>query len=262
MNRYPRTVRTLSGFAAIALLIGGIAVAGAEDLDGVLDAGERGIQLAQASQGRIDEVVRETREMEARYRQIVKETDGLRVYNEYMGRQVANQTEELARLRASIDQVSIVERQIMPLMIRMIESLEQFIELDVPFLYEERVARAAGLRNLMERADVSVSEKFRRLTEAYQIENEFGRTIEAYPGTLVIDGVTLEVDILRLGRIGLYYQSRDAAVTGRWDPSTREWAKTSGSEVRNQVRRGLKIARKQQAPDLLLLPVERPEVVR
>ena len=263
MNRYLCGTRSLPGAIAVALAVGGVAfVVSAKDMDDLLGAGEQRIQLAQASQDRIDDVVQETRDMEGRYRQLVKETDGLEVYNEYMQRQVANQIDELEQLRVSIDQVSIVERQIMPLMIRMIESLEQFIELDTPFLYKERVARVAGLRSLMERADVSVSEKFRRLTEAFQIENDFGRTIEAYQGTLVIDGATLEVSLLRLGRIGLYYQTGDAGVTGRWDPSVREWVQMPGSEIRNQVRRGLKIARKQQAPDLLLLPIESPEVVR
>jgi hypothetical protein len=114
----------------------------------------------------------------------------------------------------------------------------------------------------MERADVSMAEKFRSLTEAFQIENDFGRTIEAYQGTLVLDGATLEVSFLRLGRIGLYYQTGDASVTGRWNPETRDWEKLSGGEARNQVRQGLRMARKQVAPDLLLLPVEAPEAAR
>ena len=140
-------------------------------------------------------------------------------------------------------------------LIRMIEGLDRFVELDIPFLLEERVERVANLKILMERADVTVAEKFRRLTEAFQIENDFGRTIEAYQGTLVIEGATLEVSFLRLGRIGLYYQTADAGATGRWDPEARDWEVLGGSKARNQVRRGLKMARKQVAPDLLLLPV-------
>ncbi len=234
----------------------------AGDLDAALKAEVSRIQLAQASQGRIDDVVDETRDLESEYRQLLKENDGLGLYNEYMGRQVANQVAELEDLRASIDKVSIVERQIMPLMIRMLEGLERFVELDVPFLYDERVERVANLKTMMERADVSVSEKFRRLTEAFQIENDFGRTIEAYKTTLVIDGATLEVSVLRLGRIGLYYQTSDASVTGRWDQSSREWETLGGGELRSHVRQGLRIARKQQAPGLLLLPIDSPEVAK
>ncbi len=263
MKRNRVVSRGLPGtFLLVMIAISAFAGIAAEDFDALINAGENRIQLAQASQDRIDEVVQETRDLEGRYRQLLKESDGLEVYNEYMERQVANQETELAQFRSSIDQVSDVERQIMPLMVRMLDGLERFIELDIPFLYEERVGRVAGLNALMERADVSVAEKFRRITEAFQIENDFGRTIETYLGTLVIDGATLEVSFLRLGRIGLYYQTSDASVTGRWSAQAEDWEVLAGSEARNQVRQGLRIARKQVAPDLLLLPIDAPEAPR
>jgi len=246
------------------LLAAGLALghgpAGAAELENVLDAGEHRILLAQASQERVDRVVDETRDLEADYRALMKEIDGLEIYADYMERQIANQDAELRELRASIDQVSSVERQIMPLMIRMLDGLEQFVELDLPFLLEERRGRVARLRSTMERADLTVAEKFRQLTEAFQIENDFGRTIETYPQSLSIDDATLEVDVLRVGRIGLYYQTSDASLTGRWDRKGRRWVLLDDSQVRNQVRQGLRIARKQVAPDLLLLPIEAPEV--
>ena len=247
-----------AGLLAAAAL-GLAAAATADELDDVLRSEQEAIRLAQASQGRIDQVVAETRDLEAEYRRLLKEIDGLEVYTDYVERQIANQEAELLELRESIDRVSSVERQIMPLMVRMLEGLQRFVELDVPFLVEERTQRLENLRALLERADVSVSEKFRRLTEAFQIENDFGRTIETYQETLVIDDATLEVSILRVGRIGLYYQTGDASITGRWDPASGDWVRLGGSEARNQVRQGLRIARKQVAPDLLLLPVEAPE---
>jgi hypothetical protein len=148
----------------------------------------------------------------------------------------------------------------MPLMIRMLDGLEQFIELDLEFLKDERLGRVQRLRSLMERADVSVAEKFRRLTEAFQIENDFGRTIETYKTTLVIEDATLEVDILRLGRIGLYYQTNDASATGQWDPVAGNWTPLGGRSARDQVRKGIRIARRLVAPDLLMLEVPAPEV--
>ena len=36
----------------------------------------------------------------------------------------------------------------------------------------------------MDRADVAVSEKFSQVLQAYQIENEYGRTMEAYGDTI------------------------------------------------------------------------------
>lgn len=257
MKRRPTATRLLVW--ALPALVAASA-AGAQDLDRVMQAGADRVQVAQASQERIDEVVDRTADLETEYKQILKQLDGLQVYNDYMQRQIDNQELELAALRASLDQVGVVERQIMPLMIRMLDGLEQFIGLDLPFLLEERRGRVERLRVLMERADVTLAEKFRRLTEAFQIENDFGRTIEIYKDALVIDDANLEVNVLRLGRIGLYYQTNDASTTGQWDRTAGAWAPLTGGRDRAEIRQGIRIARKLVAPDLLLLPVPAPEV--
>ena len=234
----------------------------ASDLDQVLDSATDRLQLAQASQQEIDQVVNQTEDLESEYKQIMKQIDGLTVYNDYIQRQVASQEQELDQLQQSMDQVGIVERQIMPLMIRMLDGLEQFVNLDKPFLLDERLTRVNRLRSLMERADVTLAEKFRSLTEAFQIENDFGRTIEVYKDALVLQGANFEVNVLRLGRVGLYYQTNDASATGRWDGTAKQWVAMDGGKARNQVRQGIRIARKLVAPDLLLLEVPAPEVAK
>jgi len=263
MNPSPAKMRALTLVVPViwlALTAAPGSLAG--DLDQVLLASTDRVQLAQASQQRIDQVVDQTDDLESEYKQIMKQIDGLNVYNDYIQRQIGSQEGELAVLRESLDQVGVVERQIMPLMIRMLDGLDQFIKLDLPFLLDERTKRVNRLRSLMERADVTLAEKFRSLTEAFQIENDFGRTIEIYKDALVIDNANLEVNVLRLGRVGLYYQTNDAGATGRWDATTDQWAPMTDGGARNQVRRGIRIARKLVAPDLLLLKVPAPEVAQ
>jgi hypothetical protein len=111
---------------------------------------------------------------------------------------------------------------------------------------------------MMERSDVSSAEKFRRVIEAYQIENDYGRTIEAYKGTVPINGNEQEVDFLRIGRVSLAYQSVGGAHTGTWDKETGGWIELEASEFKNQIADGLRVARKQVAPDLLIVPVPAP----
>jgi len=258
MREYRITGRAAAAFAS-ALGLGLATIAAAGELAPVLAAEAGKIEVAQASQQRIDKMVDETEDLETQYKQVTKELDGLKVYNDYLERQIADQIQELEELHRSIDQVSSMERQIMPLMIRMLDALGRFVELDVPFLSRERADRVARLRGIMERADVSSAEKFRRITEAFQIEIDYGRTIETYKDSLEIDGATLEVNVLRLGRIGLYYQTADASVTGMWDVKAGQWTPLKDGASRNQVRQGLRIAEKQIAPDLLLLPVPSPE---
>ncbi len=227
-------------------------------VDQIVAAEDRRIQQAQASQDVIDEVVEETRDLTEEYRSVMKEVDGLLVYNTLLERQIADQNQELDNLRTSIDSVTVVERQILPLLTRMIEGLERFVALDMPFLQEERTDRVANLVTLLERSDVTAAEKFRVVMEAWQIENEYGRTIEAYTGELELDGNTREVDFLRIGRVALLYQTPDGQQSGAWDANARAFVQV-GNEFRNAIRQGVRLARNQVGPDLLLLPIAAPE---
>ncbi len=229
-----------------------------QSLEQVLKTQQGRTRLAQESQERIDQVVKKTRSLEDRFKATLKEIEGLKVYNTLLGLQVANQKDRIDDLRASIDQVEVINRQIVPIMTQMIEGLDQFVALDVPFLMEKREERVAKLHELMQDENVSVAEKFRKVTEAYQIENDYGSTIESYSDTLTVDGASREVDFLRVGRIALLYQSRDGKMSGAWDQQNRQW-QVLGNEYKNSIKEGLKIAKKQVAPDLVLLPVAAPE---
>lgn len=233
----------------------------ASNLNQVTTTNDAANAAAKASQQRIDKVVEQTDTLFSEYRMVIKETDGLRVYNRQLEKQVAHQMKELESLRDSIDQVTVIERQIIPLMLRMLDGLRRFVELDVPFLEQERQERLENLDFIMDRADVSVAEKFRKVLEAYQIENEYGRTIEAYSGTLTIDGNPREVGFLRIGRVSLMYQTEDAQRSGIWDQSTRQWMPLS-DKYRTPIKEGLRIARKEVAPKLLKLPVPGPETAQ
>jgi len=227
-------------------------------VDQIVAAEERRIQQAQASQDVIDGIVDETRDTVEEYRSVMKEVDGLIVYNTLLDRQIADQEQELSNLRTSIDSVTDIERQILPLLTRMIDGLDRFVALDVPFLAEERRERVVSLRDLLGRADVTAAEKFRVVMEAWQIENDYGRTIFAYTGELEIGGTNREVDFLQVGRVSLVYQTPDGVNSGVWDQSNRQWV-VLGNEFRNSIRQGLRLARNQIGPDLLLLPIAAPE---
>lgn len=246
---------------SVALVLGLLCMAGgavAQEVEGVLDTAASMDDAARRSQANIDQTVDEARSLERQYSAIIKEIDGLEVYNALLQKQIDSQNQEMADLNRSIDQVSVIERQVTPLMLKMIEALDQFVELDVPFLLEERRQRVAFLRTLLERSEVTVAEKFRRLLEAYEIENDYGRTIESFKGSLEVDGASREVDFLRIGRTALLYQTVDAEIFGMWDNAKREWASLPG-EYRNQIRAGIRMAHKQVAPNLLLLPIAAPE---
>ena len=243
--------------AAAVIAVTVIATSGsvfAQTVDDVLRADQRRLELAQASQERINEVVEGTRSLTDQYRAINKEIDGLRVYNRLMSAQVEGQQATLADIGLSMDQVDVINRQIFPLMTRMIDGLEQSIALDIPFLMAERSGRVAALHEIMERSDVSVAEKFRKVMEAYQIEMDYGSSAEYYKESLDIDGALRDYNMLRIGRVGLYFQSDDSQITGHFNQETRQY-ELLDSENRSEIRKGLRMARQLIAPELLLLPI-------
>ena len=225
-----------------------------EVLKPVVDSAAKINESAAKSQEKINGITDQIDSKLQQFKTLMKEIEGLEVYNSQLRKQINSQEQEMADLNAAIDEVSVVERQITPLMMRMIDGLEQFVALDVPFLPEERANRVADLRAMMDRADVAASEKFRRVMEAFQVEMDYGRTMEAYSGIHTINGQERDVEFLRLGRTALMYQTRDASMQGVWSKQTRQWEELDSS-YRTQITKGLRMAKKQLAPDLLMLPV-------
>ena len=176
-----------------------------------------------ASQARIDEVEDERSKMFNNYRLKLKEIDGQKVYNRQLQLQVNKQLDKIAELKQSIEEVTSIQREITPLMLRTIEVLDQFVALDLPFLLEERLERLDKLRVLMSDPDVAVSEKFSQVLRAFQIESEYGRTIEPIKMEIELDGQLTTVDVLRIGRIALMYQTADGKKTGWWNTDTEAW---------------------------------------
>jgi Protein of unknown function (DUF3450) len=240
--------------ASLVAISGGVLAQ--QSVDQVLKAEDHRLQLAQESQERINKVVDATRSLEDDYRAINKEIDGLKVYNRLMKAQVDGQAATLQDISLSMDQVDVINRQIFPLMERMIDGLEQSIKLDVPFLMDERTKRIDDLKAIMERSDVSVAEKFRKVLEAYQIENDYGSSGEYYTQSLTLDGATRSYNMLRIGRIALFFQSDDYKITGRWDNDKRQWV--IDNSARNEVRKGLRMAKQLIAPELIVVPVHAP----
>lgn len=249
----------VAALISVGTLVGTVAVVQASTLDSILKVGEDKNSAARKSQAKVDRLADETRDLLSDFKTVMKQVDGLVVYNDRLQRQIENQLQRIGNIEESIEQVTIVQRQMTPLVIRMIDGLEQFIELDVPFNKAERMQRVAFLRSNLDRADVSVAEKFRQVLEAYNIELQYGRGIQTYRDTIDVGGAPRDVDFLRIGRVALVYQSTDGAVSGAWDKSSGSWVDLPAGEYNAAIRKGIRIANKQATIELLNMPVSAPE---
>ena len=253
-----RSLRIAGSAAAIALLTAAGMATAEPNIDTAIAEERQGNDQSIASQKRINVIDDQTDEMASEYRTTLDTIESLRVYNAQLEKLIASQEAELASLDEQISSVTQVGREVTPLMLRMVDALVSFVNADVPMLVTERNERLDGLIALMDRADVEDSEKYRRIMEAYQIENEYGRTIEVYQDTLNIGGEERTLDFLRVGRVALLYQTLDGEEVGAWDQKARAWVELP-SEYSDSIRKGIRIARKQLAPDMIRVPVAAPE---
>lgn len=245
-----------SRLLAAALLAGSLPLAAAP-LDSALEESQRLAEEAKASQARVEQLDDASRQMLDEYRSALQQAEALKGYNAQLRELTAAQRKELASYQQQLDGIERTQEAVTPQMRRMVEVLGEFIAADLPFLPEERADRLAQLQELLPRADVSLAEKYRRILEAYQIESDYGRTLEAWRGELPDEGGSRSVEFLRLGRVMLYYQTLDGHESGWWDPQSRSW-KVLGGDARRPLAQAIAIARQQQAPAYLELPVKTP----
>jgi hypothetical protein len=251
----------LTLFAGVAALLSGAALA--QEPEQVLQQlvqTEAGINRdSVASQQTVSRVARQTQDLLQEYRSVVRETEALQSYNDNLDRIVADQRAEIESVNHQLQGLEGTQRGVVPLMLEMIETLGHIVEADIPFRVEQRRARVRQLHDMMDQAEITAPEKYRRIIDSYEAELEYGRTAEAYSDTLPTTGQT--VDFLRVGRTLLVYQTSDGNVTGWFNPTTRAFEELPDS-YRLEVREGLAIAKNEKAPDLVVLPVPAPGAVQ
>jgi hypothetical protein len=241
--------------AVAALVSAGTGIAQTAKVNSVISEQVKTEEAAKASQKKVEALDEEATKMLSDYRLMLAEATSLKSYNEQLALQVKSQDEQIAEMTAQLTTIETTSKEVLPMMDKMLATLDQFVKLDVPFLIEERTNRVAQLKEIMTRADVSTSEKYRRIVEAYQIEMEYGRTIEAYQGKVG----DKTVDFLRSGRVSLMYQTLDGKETGYWDANEKSWK--VDKDYQDAMQAGLKVAKKQAAPDFIRVAVSAPKEI-
>lgn len=207
------------------------------------------------SQQQVNSLHSKTTRMYDAYKTAINESETYETYNQQLREIVKSQTEELNSLDQQIGDIEVTSKKIMPLMARMIDTLEAFVKQDLPFLPNERNKRVAELKDLMSRADLSIAEKYRKILEAYQIEIEYGKTLETYQAKLG----DKTVNFLKIGRVALLYQTLDKKQTHVWNKHASNWQPVEDQEVKHSFELGMKMARKQQSPELLVILASKVE---
>jgi len=188
----------------------------------------------------------------------LKLVEGLKVYNKQLEEQLKAQAVAKREILTSVSKAKELEPQVAPLLTKMLGALEAFVKADLPFHKEERMESVGKLKDLMKNPEATTSSRYRSIMDIYDVEMEYGTTSEAYKSVETIGGNELEVDMLRIGRVALYFQTTDQKSSGMWDTVNKEWKSLPSGDNRN-IRKAIKVAAKTTAPELLSLPITAPE---
>jgi len=188
----------------------------------------------------------------------LKLVEALKVYNSQLQDQLKAQATAQTEIQASIESAKELEPQVAPLLGKMLSALDKFVKADLPFHLEDRQESIGRLKLLMVDTTASTSVRYRSIMDIYAAEMEYGTTYEAYDSVITIDGQETPVDMLRIGRVGLYYQTKDQKNSAMYDNVNNAWKPLPADTNRN-VRKAIKVAAKTVAPELLSLIINAPE---
>jgi len=237
-----------------ALALAGSNIAAADALTDLQKAEAQIFKQSAKSQAKINNIYEQTQDLLADYRNTVDQADVLRGYNDHVQRMVDDQQANLVSLQEQIDGIDEIKQGVVPLMYKMIDALDKFIELDVPMNIDNRKERVANLRDVMNDSNVNTSEQFRLVLEAYEIEASYGTIFDAYQAEIDLGGRTLTADFVHMGRVAFVAQSLDAKNSWLWNNESRAWEEL-GDEFIKPITDTIRMARKQLPKDLTKLPV-------
>lgn len=225
-----------------------------DTLNDSLNHTEQTLNLGRSSQAKVNQLASETDQLLDQYQALLKKSEYQKSYNEELRTLQGEQRVEMASLEQQIKDIIITKQQLLPLLREMVSTLEQFIKLDLPFRKQQRLTAVDKLTQILASSSVTISEKYRRVMEMYQAENDYNYDLEVYRDNVVVNDETLSVQILRIGRSNLYFQTMDAQISAIWNSAQKDW-QVLDNQYQLNIRKAMRIASKKAAPELLELPL-------
>jgi hypothetical protein len=210
-------------------------------------------QNSATTQQRINDIDALNKAQDRQYLALLSDLDTVKKSNQHLEKQISLQNQELASLNKQLLSVVQVDREIEPLMLKMVDSLQAFVAADLPFLLNVREAALAELKKDLSSARLTLSEKYQRLMQAYVAESEYSVAIHSYQGELLVDKIEKQVVYYRLGRVAYYYQGLDKKEGARWSALLKEWVLLFEDE-NEALSKAIEVANELKIPQLIALP--------
>ena len=225
----------------------------AEDLSGKVD---ETIATEATTQGLKNTWATEKSSLEERYRAAKANVEWLQERLEVEQQRATALDDAVHELERRQTESARLQTVIQDSMVAVLHRLERVVAADLPFLATERQQRLEYLRAELAKPEVESGEKLRRLLEGLLVEAQYGGTVEVTQERIAIEGTEKVVDMLRLGRLAMFWRTPDGAQIGTWDPVTATHVLLPGKHSRT-VQKAMEMATRIRPVQLLSLPLGR-----
>ena len=241
------------GAILAALVVGFTAPAVAQGLDRAIATGEQATRRAEQVQQQINQLDDERSDMVGEFRTLLQRKTAAELYARQQAAAVESQEREIASLTDQLSRVDEITSQTVPMLETLIDDLDAFIDADLPFRLEERKDRIARLREYLVDPNVSVTERYRQIMDAYTAEMEVGRKTDTWKETISVDDKEVTVDMVLFGRVALVYMDPTGRYAKRYDRETSSWVDLE-SKYKAEIEKAIRIIQGKRTQDVMYVP--------
>jgi hypothetical protein len=217
---------------------------------------EQAIDTRQQTQQRQDEWAEEEADLVRRFRSSTASVQWLQERKAEETARAQALDARVAELQRRLEEADRLEGSMQDTLMVIFHRLEESVAASLPFLPEERNLRLAAVGGELVRPDMTSAEKLRRLLEAVQVEAGYASTVEVYQDLIEVAGEELHADVLRIGRVALFWRTPDGDRVGSFDQAAGRWTELPGSAKR-RIGLAMEMASRMRPVELIDLPLGR-----
>lgn len=228
----------------------------AQDAAKLSETVEKTVATHQQTQKKQQEWADEQAELSARMRVARAQVDFFEKKKALEEKEVTALDHSIAELERRMVESVRLNDSLIDTLNAVVERLEVFVDNDLPFLMEERRARISGVKEALARPDYTGAEKLRRVLEALQVEANYGNVAEVYQEKILVNDEEIHAEMLRLGRVSVYWMTPDGERVGEYDRGQGKWVELDHKYVAaiNQTR---EMALRLRSVEVVSLPLGR-----
>ena len=222
----------------------------------VRQTAEAAVDVRRQSQKLTDEWAKEEAKLHSEIDGLQKDLDALKWRRKKIAAYIEDLENKITALGERDRAGQEIRMELEPLLDEQLENLSQFVEGDLPFLKEKEATRLHAVRQVLNNGDATMVEKLHRLLETVMQAVEYGYFVEPDEAEATIDGKSMRVQRIAVGRLGLFALSADGHDAWRWDREKDQYE--PAPHFVRAVREAIQMAQRARLVTLVELPLDPP----